>query len=58
MAFRSGRAGGQAITSAETATVPLAALAHLLPADFESHKIRPGERVDPVMMLARGKERL
>ncbi|MGD0441801.1 MAG: LuxR C-terminal-related transcriptional regulator [Acidimicrobiales bacterium] len=55
MAKRAGRAGGRAIASAETAAVPLAALAHLLPADFVSHKMRPGERVDQVPMLARAR---
>ncbi|MGO8721399.1 MAG: LuxR C-terminal-related transcriptional regulator [Acidimicrobiales bacterium] len=55
MAERAGRVCGRATASAEMATVPLAALAHLLPADFVSHKIRPGERVDPVLVFARAR---
>ncbi len=53
MAERAGRVCGRATASAEMAAVPLAALAHLLPSDFVSHEIRPGERVDPVLLFAR-----
>ena len=52
MAERAGRVCGRATASAEMAAVPLAALAHLLPSDFVSHEIRPGERVDPVLLFA------
>ena len=58
MAERSGRPFGSATASAELAAVPLAAIAHLLPADFVLQEIRPGERVDPLLVFARGQERL
>ena len=55
VAERAGRACGRAIASAEATAVPLAAIAHLLPADRGSKEIRAGETLDPVQLFARAK---
>jgi len=55
VAERAGRRCGRATASAESGTVPLAAIAHLLPADPGSNEMRPGEPFDSVELFARAK---
>jgi len=55
-AERAGRQCGRAAASVEAATVPLAAIAHLLPADLASSQGPADELVDSVELFARAKQ--
>ena len=55
VAERAGRRCGRATASAEAGTVPLAAIAHLLPADLASTERGAGEPLDSVELFARVK---
>ena len=55
MAERAGRRCGRAAASVEAASVPLAAIGHLLPADLGSRAGRGGGAVDAVELFARTK---
>lgn len=54
-AERVGRGCGRAAASAEAATIPLAAIAHLLPPDPSSQELRAGGPLDSVELFARTK---
>jgi hypothetical protein len=55
VAERAGRRCGRATASAEVGTVPLPAIAHLLPADPGSKEMPAGEPFDSVELFARAK---
>jgi DNA-binding CsgD family transcriptional regulator len=55
VAERAGRRCGRATASAEAGTVPLAAIAHLLPADPASDEVRASEPFDSVELFARAR---